>query len=518
VRGPEFAKVQGGTAVKSSQSVFVLLVCALFVSSAVPAFAGNSCTDTAWLIKAYNDALYRAPSNQEISSWIDPQTRLLVQGATRFEAFWAIETNLEGQVDYLGGNPGVVAGYFQLVLGRAPSDDELNTFIGQLQIQQGNAADFALIALLMGGKLGNFSYANEFTARAIALNPAAAACDPNQAIVDQIFHVYLGRDPRRDELTAWVPVLAKGADLQEVALGISGTLDLNVGQGTGEYFNNVVRDAFSRILHRAPTPQELVNWSNALAQRGLNQELYAILTEGDEYCSGNFQIQPSVIGPTPQLSLIQNLSQNVVGPPPQFSLDPPPKPNVVAANGLVLNLQNHVVAQDVTIARLGGGVVINKPPGSIDSSTSGSSATAGGGPAGGTSGPDVGQLLTDLTAEVGGLTTTISAQQVTISAQQQQNAQQQTTINSLVAAEFGLGVDSDAAEAARAAAYQEIQLASASASTKLQKKRLELAQAAASRGDDALAEGDPDDALEDYRAAFHHAALVLGVRLGGDRN
>src|SRR5215472_9068752 len=105
---------------KSSKVVIVVLAAVLCFSSAVPASAGNACSDTAWLIKAYNDALYRAPSDQEISAWIDPQTRLLVQGATRFEAFWVIETTLEGQTDLLGGNPGVVAGYFQLVLGRPP--------------------------------------------------------------------------------------------------------------------------------------------------------------------------------------------------------------------------------------------------------------------------------------------------------------------------------------------------------------------------------------------------------------
>jgi len=172
------------------------------------------------------------------------------------------------------------------------------------------------------------------------------------------------------------------------------------------------------------------------------------------------------------------------------------------------------VAQDVTIARLGGGGVVTKPPGTIDSATSSTGTAA----SGTTGAPDVGQLLTDLTAEVGSLTTNVTAQQATISAQQQQNVQQQETIDSLVTAAFGFGVEADAAEAARAAAYQEIQLASAGASTKLQQKRLQLAQAAASRGDDALAEGDPDDALEDYRAAYRHAALILGARPGNERN
>ena len=487
---------------KSSKVVIVVLAAVLCFSCAVPASAGNTCSDTAWLIKAYNDALYRAPSNQEISRWIDPQTLLLGNNATRFEAFWAIETSPEGQLDWFGGNPGVVAGYFQLVLGRDPSDNELQTFIGQLGVAQGNAPDFEVIALLIGGQLGNFSYANEFTARAIALNPAAAACDPNQAIVTQIFQVYMGRDPRRDELTLWVGQLNNGANLQEVALGISGTLDLNVGQGTGEYFNNVVRDAFSRILHRAPGPQELVGWSNALAVNGLNQELYAVLATMDEYCNGVPQVQPSVIGPVPQFNVVQNLNVNVVGPPPQLSINPPQPPNVVAANGLVLNLLNHVVAQDATIASLGGVVVI-KPPSAVDISAPATTAP------GSTTGPDVGQVLTDLTAEIGGLNTTISSQQATISAQQQQNVQQQSTINSFVAAEFGLGIDASVADAARVVTYQEIQMAAAVATSAAAKKRLAFAQNEASRGDDALAEGDPDEAMERYRGAYRRAAEIV---------
>jgi hypothetical protein len=481
---------------KFSKVGIVVLTGVLCFSCAVPASAGNSCSDAGWLIKAYNDVLYRAPSNQEISSWIDPQTRLLIQNATRFEAFWVIETSVEGQTDWFGGNPGVVAGYFQLVLGRAPSNDELNTFIGQLQVPQGNAPDYALIALLIGGQLGNFSYANEFTARAIALNPAAAACDPNQAVVTQIFQVYMGRDPRRDELRLWVGQLNNGANLQEVALGISGTFDLNVGQGTGEYFNNVVRDAFSRILHRAPGPQELVSWSNALAQNGLNQELYAVLASMDEYCNGIFEAHAGVLQTVPPANIVQNLNVNVVGPPPQLNINPPQPPNVVAADGLVLNLLNHVVAQDATIASLGGVVPI-KPPGAVDTSSPTANA------------PDVGQVLTDLTAEIGSLNTTVSSQQATISAQQQQNVQQQSTINSFVAAEFGLGIDSSVADAARVVTYQEIQMAAAVATSAAAKKRLAFAQNEASRGDDALAEGDPDEAMERYRGAYRRAAEIV---------
>jgi hypothetical protein len=118
-------------------------------------------------------------------------------------------------------------------------------------------------------------------------------------------------------------------------------------------------------------------------------------------------------------------------------------------------------------------------------------------------------VLTDLTAEIGGLNTTISSQQATISGQQQQNVQQQSTINSFVAAEFGLGIDASVADAARVVTYQEIQMAAAVATSPLAKKRLAFAENEASRGDDALAEGDSDEALERYRGAYRRAAEIV---------
>jgi len=169
---------------KSSTAVMVVFTWALFVWCAVPAFAGNGCSDTGWLIKAYNDTLYRAPSQQEISAWIDPQTLQLIGGVDRFESYFSLEVSPEGQVDYLGGN---------------------------LQV-------------------------------------------------------------------------------------------------------------------------------------------YAALAASDEYCNGVFQVQPGELRPIPQFQIVQNLNQNVAGPPPVYSLSPPSPPNQVSANGLVLNLQNRVVAQDVTIA------------------------------------------------------------------------------------------------------------------------------------------------------------------------
>jgi len=112
--------------VKSSKFVTVVLAWGLLISFAVPAVAGNSCTDTAWLIKAYNDALYRAPSNQEINRWIDPQTLQLRFDTDRVETYWALEYSQEGLIDYIGGNSGAVSGYFQKCL-----EEDRFAFVGR---------------------------------------------------------------------------------------------------------------------------------------------------------------------------------------------------------------------------------------------------------------------------------------------------------------------------------------------------------------------------------------------------
>jgi hypothetical protein len=292
----------------------VVLIVSLALAAPVRA---TPCTDTEWLIKAYGDLLFRQPSQQEISAWIDPNSRLLVQQATRFEVAWAIATTNEGIGYLLGLYPQTVSGYFQDVLGRAPTNPEFATFYG-LGFPQGNAADFALLSLIIGGTLGQFSYANEFSAYAVAQNPAAAACGPSRAVVNQIFKVYMGRNGTQQELDFWTQQLNGGAALQDVALGIAGIFDVNVGQGTGEYFNLAVREAYQRFLRRAPGGQELVGWSNALAQNGLNQELWAVLVSQDEYCTGVVVPLQALSQPPP--ANIQGFQVNVVGAPQQYSV------------------------------------------------------------------------------------------------------------------------------------------------------------------------------------------------------
>jgi hypothetical protein len=471
------------------------LLFAVALALAPPARA-TPCTDTEWLIKAYGDLLFRQPSQQEISSWIDPNSRLLVQQATRFEVAWAIATTNEGIGYLLGLYPQTVSGYFQDVLGRTPTNPEFATFYGQLGFPQGNAADFALLSLIIGGTLGQFSYANEFSAYAVAQNPAAAACGPSRAVVNQIFKVYMGRNGTQQELDFWTQQLNGGAALQEVALGIAGIFDVNVGQGTGEYFNRAVREAYQRFLRRAPGGQELVGWSNALAQNGLNQELWAVLMSQDEYCSG-VVVPLQAQTPPPPAQIAQQLQVNVVGAPQQYSVGAPQQPAQVADGIQVLNVQQHVVAQNNTIVALAGGNIVPCIP---DADHTCIFDTVPPPP------PPPGQVIVDLTAQIGGLQTQVLTLGGTIQAQTQQIAQQQSTITSLVNAELGLPVDMSVASAARQVAADEIAQASTAATSTPAMRALAHAQLKFGAGEQALGEGDADQALRDYKDAYRDAA------------
>jgi hypothetical protein len=468
------------------------IAAALFALALSPPARATPCTDTEWLIKAYGDLLFRQPTQQEISAWIDPNSRLLVQQATRFEVAWAIATTNEGIGYLLGLYPQTVSGYFQDVLGRAPTNPEFATFYGQLGFPQGNAADFALLSLIIGGTLGQYSYANEFSAYAVAQNPAAAACGPSRAVVNQIFKVYMGRNGTQQELDFWTDQLNKGGALQDVALGIAGIFDVNVGQGTGEYFNRAVREAYQRFLRRAPGGQELVDWSNALSQNGLNQELWAVLMSQDEYCSG-VVVPLQAVAPPPPAQIARQLQVNVTGAPQQYSLGAPQQPAQVADGIQVLNVQQHVVAQNDTIVALSGGNVIPCPPDQVCIFDTIAAA------------PTPGQVIVDLTAQIGGLQTQVLTLGGTVAAQQQQIAQQQSTITSLVNAELGLPVDTSVASAARAAAAAEIAQASRAATSTPALRALAHAQMKFGAGEEALGEGDADQALRDYKDAYRDA-------------
>jgi len=99
--------------------------------------------------------------------------------------------------------------------------------------------------------------------------------------------------------------------------------------------------------------------------------------------------------------------------------------------------------------------------------------------------------------------------------------QLQSTISSFVAAEFDLGIEASVADAARVVTLPGDPNGRSRSREPAAKKRLAFAQNEASRGDDALAEGDVDEALERYRGAsparsgdreFRVALTLLGLQ------
>src|SRR5262249_10685041 len=136
--------------------------------------------------------------------------------------------------------------------------------------------------------------------------------------------------------------------------------------------------------------------------------------------------------------------------PQVYSVAAPLPPTQVANSIQVLSVQQHVVAQDATIAQLVGVPCVPTP----DHFCIGGTVTAT---------PD--QVIVDLTAQVGSLDTQVAQQTATISQQGQLIVQQQSTITSLVNQDFGLPVTLTDASAARAVAASQIQAAAAVAAT-----------------------------------------------------
>ena len=469
------------------RTAYAVVVMIVVTAASGPAIGATGCTDTQWLIKAYNDSLFRPPNNQELQAWIVNGT--LADNATRFDVAWSLLNSKEGIGYLLGLFPQTVNGYYQLVLGRAPINDEFNAWWSLGQFPQGNAPDYAVLSLLIGGQVGAFSYPNEFAAYAVAQNPALAKCSSNAAVVNQIFEVYMGRNATQAEIDLWTAQLVGGAPLQTVALGVSNTPDLAVGQNTGEYFNKVVRDSFQRFLRRPPAPQELVQWSLALSGgTGLNEQLDAVLMSTPEYCTGVVEPFQALPAPPPA-NVVQQLANNIAPLPQPLNVQAP-GPVYSADDVQVFSLQRQVNAQTQTIAMLAGGIVPCPPdreclPG----------------------GETPGQVINDLTAQVGNLTAQNLLQQDTILGQQQQIAQDQTSISSVVLAEFGVAVNQSAATAARDVAQGKIRDAIRAVGNN--DPHVQQAQSQYNLGLTALVNSDWNTAMNRFRIAYQAASQAL---------
>jgi hypothetical protein len=503
--------------------ILVLKKLALVLLLALGSMLGTAgfaaaCTDTEWLIRAYNDSLFRPPSLAEINAFIDPNTLLLRYPTTRFEVAFAIATSPEGETNLLGGNPGVVSGYFQRVLGRDPTSDEVTTFINLFPLLQG-VPDYGVLAYLMGG---TDPYKVEFTNRALALNPGLAACDPNRAIVNQIFLAALSRNATNGELQTFAPALAGGASLQSEALIIISTPDVTIGQNTGEYFNLVVIAAYERFLHRPPSQQELVTVSNALGGfGGLEEELYAVLMSSPEYCTGQVSLVPSVLAPLPPAQTVQTIAASISAPALAPFTPVPLQPNVAEAaadasalglQGQAIQLQTELTTANSTVSELqvqnrdlqGQLATANTSVSQLQTqvSTVQSQLTAANG--------TVTQLQTQddqLQSQVNALQVSLSAANANLAVQAQTIAAQAQTITDLLNTLFGASPTQDVAVAAQSDAQNKISQAIAQVGAN--GTLVQQAQSNLTLGNTALAAGDYSTAVKRFRLAYLQAGNAM---------
>src|SRR5215813_5460275 len=102
------------------KNLLVAVALAGLVLAARPAAAAD-CTDEQWLRQVYADGLYRSPSANEVTYWLG----FLGQQVDRQTVALGILMSDEAHLDYLGGDPQVVQGSFQRLLGRDPLIGEL---------------------------------------------------------------------------------------------------------------------------------------------------------------------------------------------------------------------------------------------------------------------------------------------------------------------------------------------------------------------------------------------------------
>jgi hypothetical protein len=469
----------------TSGKVFLLFLLALG-STLGTADAAKASTDTEWLARVYNDVLFRAPNQQELSAFIDSNGSLQ-NGYDRFTVAFAILASAEGETDVLGGNPGIVRGWFQLLLGRNPSSNEVTTLLQQFPMPTG-LPDFAMLAYLIGGP----AYANEFSAYAIAQNPSSANCGGNVALIDQIYQVYLARNPNTTELNFALGLLTNGVNQQEIALYVSNDADIHVGNQTAEYFNDVVVGAYQRFLRRAPGAQELITMSIALAQNGINEELYAVLMASDEYSSGHIStINPAV--QLPAVQALQTISALIATPPlnPALPLSLQPSVAQAAADASASTLRQEVsgLQGQLTIANTSVSQLQNQV-----SVAQGQLAAANG-----TISQVQGQN-SQLQSQVSGLQTSLNAANANLAIQTQ-------TITDLANTLFGVAPTQDVAAAEQSDAQAKVSQAAAQVGANA--TLVQKAQSNLSLGNTAFAAGDYSTAVKTFRLAYLQAGNAM---------
>jgi len=306
---------------RGSRLLTLALVLAAGLANSVQA---QQCTNTQFVERAYADLLFRPPTASEISFYLPA-----VQSLGRQPVALSLINSQEFSVDLIGANPSLVAGFYQTLLGRNPTQAEAQTLVALEP-----TSDSSIIGVLLGGP--------EYQSRANSLNPGI--CDANQRLVNQMFRDLLGRSATASELDTFGTQLARGTPASSIA---------GVITGSTEYFSGVVNRAYLRLLRRPATPTEISFFVAFLQADSRPQEdLLAVLAGSTEYCNQAgaqpppaFQLQPPA-NPFAGLNSITIPANLATLPAVPFG------PAEAAANASVLGLQSTVATDDAGITAL----------------------------------------------------------------------------------------------------------------------------------------------------------------------
>lgn len=232
----------------------------------------QQCTDSQFVQRAFSDLLFRAPDQAALSFYTP-----LAQSLGHEAVAESIVASNEYSYDLVGGNPGVVAGFYQKFLGRNPSASDAAYWVGQEPTND---------ATIIEGILGSAEYRN----RALTLNPGI--CDENERVVNQMYLDLLGRNADASALQLYGQALATGSlTVQQIAGQIL---------AGNEYLTDVITRSYVRFLDRSPDPTAIAYFLPFLQSDARPEEdMQAILVGSLEYCNSTQQPTPTYAIVTP---------------------------------------------------------------------------------------------------------------------------------------------------------------------------------------------------------------------------
>jgi uncharacterized repeat protein (TIGR01451 family) len=175
--------------------------------------------DSVFVNHLYNDVLGRAPSQAEVNNWV---TMMQVYGVSRTTVANALWTSAEHRADQ-------VRGFYQLFFHRAATPAEVNVWVNAFQA----GLDETQVALRL------------------ILSPEYATLNPGDYFIAALFFDVLGRKADLGGFAYWTQALHSGVSRATIAMRFLQSQELYV---------DVINRVYGQYLKRAPAPAETAFW------------------------------------------------------------------------------------------------------------------------------------------------------------------------------------------------------------------------------------------------------------------